>query len=112
MIKGGVMCKCDPRVKTPYCGKSGCEYPDSASLTFNENAFRKTIVNININETFKAELTPYGEEVYRNSGEIMRYNPDTKIIEGELWLFMSVFHSEMYNGAKQVFKDNIISLIR
>lgn len=21
------MCKCDPNIRTPFCGKSGCQYP-------------------------------------------------------------------------------------
>jgi len=27
------MCKCTPNLRTPYCGKPGCEWPDKKKLS-------------------------------------------------------------------------------
>ncbi len=31
------MCKCDPRIRTPFCGKDSCKWPEDLSLTLKED---------------------------------------------------------------------------
>lgn len=41
------MCKCTPEIRTPFCGKQGCELPDSWKKQQNE----QQLINERINES-------------------------------------------------------------
>lgn len=39
-----LMCLCDPRVRTPWCGKPGCQRPERATIrTSNFTQFKKKV---------------------------------------------------------------------
>lgn len=40
------MCKCNPNVRTPFCGKPGCEWPKQETEKFCENPYCKNHFDI------------------------------------------------------------------
>jgi len=81
---------------------------------------KETIV-ININEKASVHLTDYGKhvldvhrmELEESAGidlkEILHYD-ENDVFSSELWEIMSIFGRFMYNGAKQAFHDNAITI--
>lgn len=65
----------------------------------------------NINEVIKCKLTPEGEKVLKGKNPISyrhNYNPKSMVLVEQLWVVMSIFGSEIFNGGPQLILDNII----
>jgi hypothetical protein len=59
------MCKCTPEIRTPYCGKPGCEWPSKvvkkcASCVFFEELFTNNKIPVGRGCIIKSN----GEEVF------------------------------------------------
>jgi len=68
-------------------------------------------MKININDKVSAILTSHGESLMKANNPIMfsyNYDQSTKRIDAQLHVVMNTFGHEMYCGAENIFKDNII----
>lgn len=67
-------------------------------------------IKMNINDSIIVRLTPYGKDLAARSGLCT----ETEILTGkfQLWSFMNVFGTHLYNGSKQVIWDNDMELCK
>lgn len=54
------MCVCNPNVKTPWCGKPGCEMPEQAQPTKNDRPCIQDLVIADIEQRKAVGLQRYG----------------------------------------------------
>ena len=70
-------------------------------------------INININDKVRVTLTEHGDSILkkRNMPSYkFNYDQTKRVLTEQLWEVMQTFGTDLYNGGKQVFVGNIISV--